>query len=223
MRVEPKVGSRGVTGKSAKAREKEPSSPYFGIPVDKHFEKTLELIDSHPLDLDDLVKVVIGSWNSIFESTLGSDFRIGTHIFPSPQVLGFLIHELVPLEFEKLHPGQWRRDTVVSDKDLVNIENPAMSVEIKTSSSKKQIFGNRSSAQQNASADKKAKSGFYLAVNFERWKDVEGLPSVRLIRFGWLDHSDWYSQKKATGQQGNLPPAVENVQLLTIYEKGATP
>ena len=94
-----------------------------------------------------------------------------------------------------------------------------MSIEIKTSSSKSQIFANRSYGQQNDSPGKKDKSGYYLAVNFESWKDSIGQPEIRLIRFGWLDHVDWYSQEQASGQQASLPPVVENLQLLIAYDQ----
>ena len=218
MSNQPQIGRRAVTRLSSQPRTKPRSSPYFELDQNAWAAKTLDLIEAHPADLEDLVSVVLNSWTSIFESSLGSGFKIGTHIFPRPQILGFLVHELVPLEFEHLHPGVWRRDLGAGDKDLVYVADDLKSIEIKTSSSKSQIFGNRSYGQQNVSKGKKGKSGYYLAVNFERWKDANGLPMVRLIRFGWLDHTDWHSQKKASGQQASLPPVVENLQLLTIYD-----
>lgn len=180
--------------------------------------RTRELIRAHPADLDDLVSVVRTAWASIFESLLGSRFKIGEHIFPAPQIMAFLLHELIPLEFADRHSNVWRRDSGAGDKDLVYIADPKMSIEIKTSSSESQIFGNRSYGQQNVSQGKKDKSGYYLAVNFERWRDADGRPKIRLIRFGWLDHTDWHSQREASGQQASLPPVVENLQLLTIYD-----
>ncbi len=218
MIIEPRPGRRAVTPRSRQPRDKDSSSPYAGLAPSSWVDKTIDLISAHPASLEDLVSVVARSWTSIFESSLGSGFKIGTHIFPRPQVLGFLLHELVPLEFERLHSGEWRRDSGAGEKDLVYVPDDAKSIEIKTSSSKNQIFGNRSYGQQNASQGKKDKSGYYLAVNFERWQDAEGLPRIRLIRFGWIDHTDWQSQKEASGQQSSLPPLVENAQLLTIYE-----
>ena len=216
MASQPQVGRRTVTSRSLQPRPKPRSSPYFGLNQTGWAEKSMELIEAHPVDPEDLVSVVRNSWTSIFESSLGGGFKIGTHIFPMPQILGFLVHELVPLEFENLYPGVWRRDSSVGDKDLVYVADDDMSIEIKTSSSKNQIFANRSYGQQNASQGKKDKSGYYLAVNFERWKEASGLPRIRLIRFGWLDHIDWHSQTRASGQQASLPPVVENLQLLTI-------
>jgi hypothetical protein len=132
-----------VTSRSLQPRAKPRSSPYFGLDQTKWAEKTLELIEAHPADPEDLVSVVRNSWTSIFGSSLGSGFKIGTHIFPRPQILGFFLHELVPLEFERLYPGVWRRDSGAGDKDLVYVADDDMSIEIKTSSNKSQIFANR--------------------------------------------------------------------------------
>lgn len=219
MARQPQPGQRRVTKQSRQPRTKPNASPYFGLDQSAWAAKTLELIEHHPANLDDLVTVVLRSWASIFESSLGSGFKIGTHIFPRPQILGFLLHELVPLEFEHRFPGLWRRDANIDEKDLVYVNDDRMSVEMKTSSSSNQIFANRSYGQQNQARGKKDKSGYYLAVNFERWDDAHGLPKIRLIRFGWLDHSDWHSQQMASGQQASLPPIVENLQLLTIYDE----
>jgi len=222
MITDPRPGRRAVSPRSRQPREKSSTSPYFGLETARWVDKTLGLISSHPASLEDLVLVVTRSWDSIFESSLGSGFKIGTHIFPSPQILGFLLHALIPLEFQQLDPGVWRSELEKKDKDLVYVSDDSKSIEIKTSSDKKQIYGNRSYGQQNDLQGKKDKSGYYLAVNFERWKDTVGrLPRVRLIRFGWLDHTDWYSQTAASGQQASLPPVVENFQLLTIYDTGS--
>lgn len=218
MTIHPQPGRRRITQKSRQPRNKPQGSPYFELDRKEWATKTQELIETHPADLDDLVNVVLDSWASIFDSSLGSGFKIGKQIFPAPQILGFLVHELVPLEFERLNPGAWRRDSSASEKDLVFLADKRMSIEIKTSSSKNQIFANRSYGQPNDSEGKKAKSGYYLAVNFESWKEADGLPRVRLIRFGWLDHTDWHSQKQESGQQSTLSPILENSQLLIIYE-----
>lgn len=95
------------------------------------------------------------------------------------------------------------------------------SIEIKTSSEKDQIFGNRSFGVDNPGKGKKAKDGYYVAVNFEKWSDARGgIPCVKLIRYGWLDHTDWVAQKSLTGQRSSLPAIVANTQLLTVYSKG---
>ena len=105
----------------------------------------------------------------------------------------------------------------MEEKDLVYIPDPTLSVEIKASSHRTQIFGNRSYAQKTSTA-KKSKSGFYLAVNFEGFTTTRksGL-RINRIRFGWIDHEDWSGQKAATGQQARLSPDVERAKLIQLY------
>jgi len=169
--------------------------------------------------------VVLGSWEAIFQSTLGDGFRVGQHIFPKPQIMGFLLHELIPLEFEHLKPKEWRAEQTAADKDLVYLPDDSFSIEIKTSSHPAQIYANRSYGQEGVSEGKKAKSGYYIAVNFDRWPSISKKPtkklvkpSIRSVRFGWLDHTDWLAQSAATGQQSALPALVENAQLLTFFQ-----
>lgn len=189
---------------------------YEGIPEDKWIEKTKELVESHPLATNEIVEVVRGSWDAIFESKIGK-FSIGEHLHPKPQTMGFLLHELVPLEFSARYPGTWRGEQAKDDKDLVYISDDSYSVEIKTSSHKSQIFGNRSYAQKSKGKAKE-KAGYYLAVNFEKFTAGGARPRIRRIRFGWLDHADWAGQKAQTGQQARLSPAVEKGKLLVLYE-----
>ena len=83
-------------------------------------------------------------------------------------------------------------------------------MEIKTSSSRRGIFGNRSYTQP--ARTKKEKSGYYLAVNF----DKAAPPSVRSVRFGWLDHADWLGQAAASGQQARLRADALRHKLLSL-------
>ncbi|WP_180886422.1 ScaI family restriction endonuclease [Ruegeria sp. THAF57] len=53
-------------------------------------------------------------------------------------------------------------------------------------------------------------------VNFEKF-GTNGLPKVKLIRFGWLDHTDWIGQKAATGQQARLRPESDRYKLKRLY------
>ncbi len=197
-------------------------SPYKGLPPSRWMRKTQQLVAAHPLDAKEIVDVVLLSWQAIFESRIGPHgFQIGKHLFPKPQIVGFLLHELIPLEFATRYPGRWRGDESSSEKDLVHIPDLSLSVEIKTSSHKTQIFGNRSFTQP-ALRSKKSKAGYYLAVNFEALCKAAKTPCVRRIRFGWLDHSDWIGQKAATGQQARLRPESENRKLLVLYEPART-
>lgn len=189
--------------------------PYDGLDPDQWLQKTEALIESHPLSADELVDVVLTSWKAIFESRLGGKFRIGHEINPKPQIMGFLLHELIPLELQSRFAGLWRPEKTKDDKDIVYVPDDTFSIELKTSSHKSQIFGNRSYAQA-PSENGKSKNGFYLAVNFEKF-GPNALPSIRLIRFGWLDHTDWIGQKAATGQQARLGPETDRYKLLKIY------
>ncbi len=192
-------------------------SPYTGLTQAKWPERTKELVEAHPLDVNEIVEVVLQSWNSIFDSKIGvSGFTIGEHIFPKPQIMGFLLGELVPLEFEARHPDMWRGEKVASDKDIVYVPDSGYSIEMKTSSSPKNIYGNRSYAQKSEAA-KKSKSGYYLAANFQKFTDTRAQPQIRLVRFGWLDHEDWVGQASQTGQQARLDPYTEQSKLLTLF------
>jgi hypothetical protein len=144
-------------------------------------------------------------------------FHIGKEIFPKPQIMGFFLHELIPLELAARYPKKWRGERSAGDKDIVYIPNDRLSIEVKTSSNPSHIFGNRSYAQ-GTTKNKKAKSGYYLAVNFQKFSTNLKRPNILLVRFGWLDSTDWIGQKAATGQQSRLPTEVESFKLLKIYK-----
>lgn len=190
-------------------------SPYLGLPIEDWEKRTRELIGEHPLDTVEIYDVVLQIWDDIFRSAIGSKpFKIGEDLFPKPQIMAYFLHELIPLEFSRRYPGEWRREETPDEKDLVCILEPRYSVEIKTSSSAGRIFGNRSYAQE-ADSPKKGKSGYYLAVNFEKFGLAQP-PKIARVRFGWLDHSDWIGQAAATGQQARLAPIVEKCKLLQL-------
>ena len=191
------------------------SSPYAGIAVDRWLDKTKELIARHPIGAPKLVEITLRSWDDIFISQLGRhNLRIGRDIFPQPQIMGFFLHELIPLNISLEIPG-WRRDLGGTEKDVVCEKDPFFSFEIKTSSNPKDIFGNRSYAQQGLS-EKRGKDGYMLAVNFQGFKDRQA-PKIVRIRFGWLDHTDWVGQTAATGQQARLTREANAYKLLDIW------
>ena len=192
-------------------------SPYKGISPDKWKDTTLYLVKEHPLKPDEIVNIVLKSWDSIFASSMGSEgFKIGVQIFPKPQIMGFFLHELIPLELAARYHKLWRTEKSPSDKDIVYIPDEKYSIELKTSSNSYHIYGNRSYAKGTTSG-KKAKSGYYLAVNFEKFSKEKNHPCVKLIRFGWIDASDWIGQKAATGQQSRLLPEVESLKFLELF------
>lgn len=204
-------------------------SPYRRVARKNWLRKTRQLVANHPLHTDELVEAVLESWQSIFDSKIGRHgIQIGKDIFPNPQLMGTLLHELLPLELEARHPDLWRGNQTKEEKDLVYIPDRLYSVEVKTSSHKNQIFANRSYAQPggDASAGRKGKSGYYLAVNFEKFSNrrssSQKLPQIQLIRFGWLDHTDWIAQTAATGQQARLNPDTYKSKFLILYESSTS-
>ena len=192
-------------------------NPYENKNEDEWFDITCNLIKNHPLDMDIMVDTVLETWEDIFNSSFGkNDIKIGVDIFPTPQIMGFLLHELIPINLKaKLSSDEWVKDKEVSEKDLVYRPNLDYSVEIKTSSDKKRIFGNRSYAQKSDNP-KKSKTGYFLAVNFEKFNESTN-PKIRKISFGWLNHEDWRGQKAQTGQQANLPAIIYETKLLEVY------
>lgn len=195
-------------------------SPYQGLPKDKWLGKTNELLEAFPLTKDEIVAPILEAWDSIFESKIGRHgIQIGKEIFPKPQIMGSYLHELIPLEFAYLYPGMWRADETSDEKDLVYIPDQNFSSEIKTSSSKNKIYGNRSYAQEPTDS-KKSKNGYYIGVNFGKFvttKPGPQKPKINLIRFGWLDHTDWKGQAAASGQQASVLPDSDKTKLLIIY------
>jgi len=192
-------------------------SPYKDLPPEKWLNVTRRLVKEHPLKDSEIVEVVLAAWDSIFASRIGTRaFHIGQDIFPKPQIMGFFLHELIPLELAARHPKSWRGERSSGEKDIVYIPDDKYSIEVKTSSNPNHIFGNRSYAQK-ATTNKKAKSGYYLAVNFEKFSGSSKRPNILLIRFGWLDSTDWIGQKAATGQQSRLSSQVETYKLLELF------
>lgn len=195
-------------------------SPYHGLPSDQWLQVTQQIVQHHPLDMIELVQIVMESWDDIFLTKIGkSGFSIGKDIYPTPQIMWFLLHEIIPLKLSQKYPKLWKKDASVSDKDLVYIPDPNLSVEIKTSS-QKSLYWNRSYAQESTEA-KKDKSGYYLWVNFQKFSDVDDgvKPEITMIRFWWLDHADWMWQKSATWQQSSLSPEILKNKLISFYKR----
>ncbi len=192
-------------------------SPYNDIDQSKWIDITFSLIKKHPLNPNEIVKIVLQSWEDIFISKIGS-FYIGKDIFPSPQIMSFLLHELVAHYFSLNYPGIYKVGIEKNEKDVHCINDPQFSLEIKASSHPNQIFANRSYAQPESGTGKKDKNGYYLTINFEKFDNVRKRnPQILLIRFGYLNHTDWIAQKAATGQQARLSQEAYSYKLIQIY------
>lgn len=154
----------------------------------------------------------------IFESRIGSmGLRIGRDVFPQPQSMGLFLHEIIPIVIASRSDGWVRGEPGRHEKDLHYSTNPGYSVEIKTSSHAKNIFGNRSYAQP-ATETSRSKDGYFITVNFGKFDADSGQqPSIIRIRFGWLDHSDWKPQKAESGQQASVRPDANKHKLRELF------
>lgn len=190
-------------------------SPYSSLPKEKWINKTIELVNSHPLK-EEIKDVVLKSWDDIFNSKIGS-FSIGNEIFPSPQIISFFLHELVAHSLSLKYPDRYKVGELKNEKDVHDMINPSMGIEIKASSNSTQIFANRSYAQPSSGSEIKNKNGFYLAINFEKVSRINPHPKIKLIRFGYLEHEDWIAQQSSTGQQARLTPFAYQSKLIEIY------
>ncbi|WP_081317314.1 ScaI family restriction endonuclease [Microbacterium testaceum] len=193
------------------------TSPYENRAPDTWGDVTSRLIQRYPIDLDELVEVVLKCWRDIFSTTIGGRLRVGDDVQFSPQMMANFLDELIPVELAERYPATWRRQRSKNEKDLVCLLDDVFSTEIKCSSSPNDIFANRSYAQPSAPGTK-PKDGYYLAINFQGFR-VARAPQVTRVKLGWLDHTDWLPQISATGQQARLTPAAKLAKLIQIYPR----
>ena len=204
-----------VSPNSRRSLIKISKSPYDGHPVEDWKAITEELVNAHPLFGDEIRTLVTDGWNEVFESRIGSKgLRIGVDIFPSGQVMGSFLHELIPREFSDAHPTLWRPEADTADKDLVFIPDNKFSIELKTSSHPSEIRGNKSFAQ-DVTDGKKLKDGYYIVVNYAEIKHGNQL-ELKKIRFGWLDQGDWQTGKSQTGQGATVKAIAKKHKLIDL-------
>jgi hypothetical protein len=131
---------------------------------------------------------------------------------PPATVIGYFFEKLFAKKLSDRYPGVWRGGSSGEEKDLHCENNPDLSIEIKSSGQLgTKIFGNRSYGQkvENEALAKKDKSGYYITVNFYG-------EQLNLVRFGWIDSSDWKAQAAATGQMAGLPDDVYKHKLIPL-------
>tara|TARA_B100001094_G_scaffold82270_1_gene78506 strand:- start:3262 stop:3897 length:636 start_codon:yes stop_codon:yes gene_type:complete len=206
-------------------------SPYKNQEKENWKIITEKLIKKHPLSVNQIIDSVLISWNQIFQSKIGP-LSIGKQIFPTPQIMSNIIHELIPYNLSKKVGEDYKVGLKKTEKDIVYKPNSIYSIEVKASSSKNDIYANRSYAQPSLDSDTKDKNGFYVAVNFEKFKiledgeyrkvqfDIKGdiiYPIITQIKFGYLEHTDWVPQASAKGQQARLTKESKNFKLLKIH------
>lgn len=189
-------------------------SPYDGLNIEDWKSKTKELISEHPLNLEEIREFSVQSWDSLWETYVGSGCsRVSlTDMNPPAQIVGHFFEKILARKLSKEYPDQWRGEISGGEKDLVYTENGRYSMEVKSSGQLgDKVFGNRSYGQGADSSTKKGdKSGYYLTVNF---RDT----TLTVLRFGWIDFEDWEAQSAASGQAATLNDSVYEHKLLDIY------
>lgn len=191
--------------------------------IDKYKKETIQQIKKLPFNVSEIPEIVCHSWEDIFTiSDTNKDFVIGKTVFPKPQMMGFFLETLIAKRFEKMDGEIWISDPTGFAKDITNRKDDSLSIEIKTSSSKSHIYGNRSYANPGATS-KKSKDSFYLAINFDKFdkakldKEMSIKPKISLIRFGYLKSSDWSGQVAPSGQQARLTSEIEKGKLIELW------
>lgn len=192
--------------------------------INKYKLETVKKIAQIPVSVKEIPKMVLNSWQDIFTiSDISGNFSIGKTAFPKPQMMGFFLETLIARQFEIKDKDVWVFDPTGYAKDITNLIDDSLSIEIKTSSSKGHIFGNRSYANPGATS-KKSKNSFYLAINFEKFnkkaireKQKVEKPQISLIRFGYLKNEDWIGQASASGQKARLEAETEKGKLIELW------
>ena len=154
-----------------------------------------------PIEEKVLKKIVNDSFNELFESSVGG-LEIGKDIFIPPQATGVILEKLISKKITEMS-SVWKEGIQKNEKDVVNTENDLYSFEIKTSSSKTGVFGNRSYGHISENKVKN-REGFYLIINYKIPKPNDVSYHIHKIRFGWIEDKDWIAQKSQSGQQASL-------------------
>jgi hypothetical protein len=171
-------------------------------------------VENHPLHLEVIREIALKSWDILWQTTIGEgELAIPLYSLDVPaMVVGYFFEKLFAKELQKREPQLWRGGVSKEEKDLVYISDQLYSIEIKTSGQLGlKIFGNRSYGKsvENPDLAKKEKSGYYITVNF--YDRI-----INLIRFGWIDHSDWKAQSSESGQSAGLSEEIYTYKLIPI-------
>lgn len=193
-------------------------SPYQGTSSSEWLGVTGGLLREFPLTQDQLVNLVLRSWEQIYESSFGSGkLRVGSDIFLPAQATGVILEKLIAVDLGR-QGDFWRGGAAKHEKDIVCVSDLRYSFEVKTSSTPKGVYGNRSTGHRGQSR-RKIRTGFYLVINYKLPKPDDLERFVRLIRFGWIDDDDWVGQAKPTGQQASVSREVLLGKLVTLFQR----
>lgn len=180
-------------------------------------EISKDLIARHALFRDShrCADAVHRAWNTVWKTMVGGTVPL-YQVSVSSQTIGQFFETLLETELA----GFWR-PMRKSEKDFAHHADPFHNFELKMSSSSNRIFGNASYAKIGEGAEKD-RSGFYLAINFEK-PTIGTVPKIHMIRAGWIDASDWIPQKSDTGQSASLRQEVYDAQLCILWVNGNAP
>jgi hypothetical protein len=195
------------------------TSPYAGKPETSWVAITESLVKQFPAPPAVLVDAVKAAWDDLYLSSIGSSaLVIGRDIFLPAQATGVILERLIAIQLSRRAAG-WRPGNRKTEKDIVCIKNPAFSFEIKTSSSKSGLYGNRSTGHISSSRTK-VRTGYYLVLNYTLPTEESAFKAIQLIRFGWIDDEDWKGQDKPTGQQASIGANLAVKKLKTLFGAG---
>jgi len=190
-------------------------SPYHGQPVSQWQSITKNLIAEFPLSAHELVTTAETAWDEFYNSRIGSvNLQIGRDIFLPAQATGVILERLIATHLARHHTG-WRSGGTKGEKDIICIQNPEFSFEVKTSSSKSGVYGNRSTGHR-ADSRTKYRTGYYFIINYKLPTAEQPEKFLRRLRFGWIDDEDWVGQSQPTGQQASISRNVSTLKLVTL-------
>lgn len=191
-------------------------SPYKNINICNWKSVTIKLVDSFPIKKKELKEYVEEAFDEYLKMTISSlKLQVGKDIFFPAQATGVIIDKLIGVIIIKKKGNEWKSGDKKNEKDVVNILNDKYSFEIKTSSSKSGIFGNRSMGHRSKKKIK-IRSGYYLIINYKLPKENDMSLKIYKIRFGWIDDVDWIGQSSPTGQQSTISKECKDLKLIEL-------
>jgi hypothetical protein len=188
------------------------TSPYNNKPISEWKSITNNLINEYPLSKNEILEISIICWDKLWTTKVANLIDLKEVELPAT-VIGYFFQKLFAHELQNRYQDMWRGEKDKSDKDLVYIpNNEQFSTEMKSSGQMGyKVFGNRSYCQSSNSPSK-AKSGYYITVNFTN-------QTLNLVSIGWIDKDDWNCQNAESGQAATLPNEVYEHKLIPLIGK----
>lgn len=116
-------------------------------------------------------------------------------------MIGTLFEHSLLQVIREQYDDEYRAQKKRSDCDILSTDDRIFNFEIKTTTSPREIYGNRIVSQAKASGS------FLLAVNYSKLT-----LDVTRVRFGWVDPTCWAGQA-GNGQQARLTAVARDTRL----------